>query len=218
MEELFSEIYGYEEVKELFRLSLKSEKPIHVLLVGEPASGKTLFLMALERLPMKVKYYLGGQTSKAGLTEILLRDKPQVLLIDELDKMNGDDTTALLSLMETGRVVRCKYNLWAEEQLNTRVYGACNTTKGLLPELLSRFLVVEFKPYSRQEFIEVSKHVLKVREGLTDEEAETIASLLADHTHDVRDAVKLARLYKAGGDVHKLARLFFRKSNQKTLL
>jgi len=217
---LFSEIYGHEDVKELLTLSLKSKKPIHILMQGPPASGKTLFMLALERLPLKIKYYLGGQTSKAGLTEILLREKPDILLIDEIDKMNGKDYDSLLSVMETGRVVRCKYHLWAEEQLNMKVYGACNTTDGIPQELLSRFLLIEFKPYSRQEFIDTSKHILKHREELTEQEAEMIAQLLADSTRDVRDAIKLARLYKAGGDPIKLAKLFFRKKNttQKTLL
>jgi len=217
-DEIFSEVYGHDEVKELFRLSLKSEKPIHILLVGPPASGKTLFLMALERLPLKVKYYVGSNTSKAGLTEVLLREKPDVLLLDEIEKMKGDDFSALLSLMETGRVVRCKYRLWNEEQLNTKVYGACNRTDRMPPELLSRFLVVEFKPYSREEFIQVARHVLIVREGLAEDEAELIADLLADSTRDVRDAVKAARLYRVGARIDLIKRFFRRRSShQRTL-
>lgn len=224
--EMFGEIYGHGEVKELFTLSLRSEKPIHILLCGPPASGKTLFLMALLRLP-KSKYYLGGQTSKAGLTEILLREKPDYLIIDEspvwgatqldrqIDKMQGRDYDALLSLMETGRVVRCKSRLWADEQLATKVYGACNRTDRMPPELLSRFLVVEFKPYTREEFVRVSRHVLVVREGLSEEDAGRIAWLLADSSRDVRDCVKLARLYRSGGDPERLARLFFRRGENQ---
>jgi Holliday junction DNA helicase RuvB len=212
--EMFREIYGHEEVKELFTLSLRSEKPIHILLCGPPASGKTLFLMALLRLP-GAKYYLGGQTSKAGLTEILLREKPDYLIIDEIDKMQGRDYDALLSLMETGRVVRCKSRLWADEQLATKVYGACNRTDRMPPELLSRFLVVEFKPYTREEFVRVSRHVLVVREGLSEEDAGRIAGLLADSSRDVRDCVKLARLYRSGGDPVRLARLFFRRGENQ---
>jgi Holliday junction DNA helicase RuvB len=216
-EDMFTEIYGHEDVKQLFTLSLKSEKPIHLLLYGPPASGKTLFLMALMRFP-KSRYYLGGQTSKAGLTEVLLREKPDIIVVDELDKMQGKDYDALLSLMETGKVVRCKMGLWADEQLNTRVYGACNYLDKIPLELLSRFLVVEFKPYSREEFIQVSRHVLKVREGLTEEEAGMIARMMADLSRDVRDSVKAARLYKAGAPLDMIKSLFNRGSrNQKRL-
>jgi Holliday junction DNA helicase RuvB len=216
VEDLFNEIYGCEDVKQLFQLSIRSVKPIHILLSGPPASGKTLFLMSLLKFPNS-KYYLGGQTSKAGLTEILLREKPEYLIIDELDKMNCKDYDALLSLMETGRVVRCKMRLWAEEQLNTKVYGACNYVEEIPQELLSRFLVVEFKEYSREEFINVSKHVLKVREGLSDEEAEAVSDMLADLTRDVRDSVKAGRLLKAGAPMEMIRKLFRRGLSQKTL-
>jgi hypothetical protein len=73
---------------------------------------------------------------------------------------------------------------------------------------------VEFKPYSREEFLKVAVHVLKVREGLSEEEAGLIAGLLADSTRDVRDAVKAARLYRAGASTDLLKR-FFAKGNSK---
>jgi Holliday junction DNA helicase RuvB len=216
-DELFSEIFGHDDVKQLFMYSLKSQKPIHILLQGPPASGKTLFLMALMRFP-KAKYYLGGQTSKAGLTEILLTEKPQIVIIDEIDKMMGKDYDALLSLMETGKVVRCKYKLWAEEQLNTKVYAACNVLDGIPPELLSRFLTVEFKPYTREQFIAVARHVLKVREELAENEAETIANLIADYSRDVRDAVKAGRLLKAGAPIELIKKLLTKRNQGQTKL
>jgi Holliday junction DNA helicase RuvB len=217
-EDLFREIYGHEDVKQLFYISMKSEKPIHLLLNGPPSSGKTLFLMSLLKLP-KSRYYLGGQTSKAGLTEILLKEKIEYLILDEIDKMNGRDYDALLSLMETGRVVRCKFKMWDEGQLNTRVYAACNYVERIPLELLSRFLIIDFKPYTREEFIAVSKHVLKVREGLTEEEAETVANLLADRSRDVRDSIKAGRLLKAGAQLDMIKKIFNKKNQtQKTLL
>jgi Holliday junction DNA helicase RuvB len=215
-EDLFAEIYGYEDVKQLFALSIKSEKPIHILLCGCPASGKTLFLMSLMKLPNS-RYYLGGQTSKAGLTEVLLKEKPEYLILDELDKMASHDYDALLSLMETGKVVRCKMRAFGDEQLNTKVYGACNRLDRIPPELLSRFLVVEFKPYTPEEFINVSKHVLKVREGLTEEDADKIAKILVDSTRDVRDSVKAGRLLKSGASIEFIEKFFKRNSKQKTL-
>ena len=43
--DLFDNIIGYEDIKKLFFLSFESQKPIHVLLVGPPASAKTLFML-----------------------------------------------------------------------------------------------------------------------------------------------------------------------------
>ena len=41
--QLFDNIVGYDDIKTLFNLSFSSEKPVHILLVGPPASAKTLF-------------------------------------------------------------------------------------------------------------------------------------------------------------------------------
>jgi Holliday junction DNA helicase RuvB len=43
-EQLFDGIIGYNDVKRLFNLSFSSEKPVHILLVGPPASAKTFFM------------------------------------------------------------------------------------------------------------------------------------------------------------------------------
>ena len=48
-EDLFDDIIGHEEVKELLCASLLAEKPVHVLLAGPPALAKTLFLWDIER-------------------------------------------------------------------------------------------------------------------------------------------------------------------------
>ena len=42
-DDLFSDIIGHEEVKELLTATLLAEKPVHVLLTGPPALAKTLF-------------------------------------------------------------------------------------------------------------------------------------------------------------------------------
>ncbi len=61
--ELFDNIVGYNDVKKLFNLSLSSERPVHILLVGPPASAKTLFM--LECIKLERSYFmLGSQSNK----------------------------------------------------------------------------------------------------------------------------------------------------------
>ena len=48
---------------------------------------------------------MGSATSKAGLWNSVAEREPQILLIDELDKMSATDTAVLLSLMEGGGLV-----------------------------------------------------------------------------------------------------------------
>ena len=41
---LFDSIVGFDDVKELFDMSIRAAKPVHLLLVGPPASAKSLFM------------------------------------------------------------------------------------------------------------------------------------------------------------------------------
>jgi len=192
---VFEDIIGHGEVKELLRASLLAEKPVHVLLAGPPALAKTLFLWDIERISgEKAIWLVGSATSKAGLWDLAAERQPQVLLIDELDKMNAADTAALLAMMEGGRMVRVKkgrklnlsYPLW--------VIAATNRLARLSPELCSRFAIRKLNPYGRSDFLTVVKGVLVKRENVSHELAEEIAQRLDGRTQDVRDAVRIARL------------------------
>ncbi len=58
-ENLFEDIIGHDEVKELLRACLLAEKPVHVLLAGPPALAKTLFLWDIERAGGEKAIWLG---------------------------------------------------------------------------------------------------------------------------------------------------------------
>jgi hypothetical protein len=47
---LFDDIYGYDDIKRLFRMALESTYATSILLSGPPASAKTLFLLCLMKL------------------------------------------------------------------------------------------------------------------------------------------------------------------------
>ena len=47
---LFDDIVGFGEVKSLFEMAIKAERPVHLLLCGPPSSGKSLFMTSLTRL------------------------------------------------------------------------------------------------------------------------------------------------------------------------
>jgi len=94
---IFDSIIGYNDVKELFRKSILSKKQTHILLIGPPASAKSLFLLECDKI--KNSYYiLGGTTSKAGMAGMLFDIRPNYLLVDELEKMKWSDYSVLLTL------------------------------------------------------------------------------------------------------------------------
>jgi len=204
---MFDTVVGYDDVKQVFLMSLKAEKPTHILLCGPPSSCKTVMLLEIARLK-DAFYLLGGSTTKVGLIDQLFNLQPRYVLLDEADKMGKEDYTALLSLMETGIVKEVKHDKTREMMLNARVYAACNVERSLPPELLSRFhFKLHFKPYAKEEFVEVSRRVLMRREGLDEELATYIAEGVAKMSRDVRDCVGIARMSRTKEDVDFLIKL-----------
>jgi Holliday junction DNA helicase RuvB len=192
---LFGDIIGHDEVKDLLLACLLAEKPVHVLLAGPPALAKSLFLWDIEQAAGERAIWLvGSATSKAGLWDLVAERQPQIILIDELDKMNAADTAALLSIMEGGRLVRAKKGRELDLSNPLRVIAASNRVQILSPELRSRFAIRKLAAYSRSDYLTVVRGVLVSRENLKPELANEIAHCLDGLSQDVRDAVRVARL------------------------
>src|SRR5215472_16233391 len=133
---LFGEIIGYDHIKRLFRMVLEAESAIYILLVGPPASAKTMFLTSLMQL--KNSYFSDGANStKAGMIDYVLEKRPRYLLIDEIDKMSSKDHIFLLNLMETGIISKTKYGKTRSAQIKTSVIATSNI-KRLSAPLQSR--------------------------------------------------------------------------------
>jgi holliday junction DNA helicase RuvB len=128
---LFEEIIGYDHIKRLFRMALDSESAVHILLEGPPASAKTMFLTSLMHQLRNSYFADGGSSSKAGMMDYLLTNKPRYLLVDEIDKMSSKYQVFLLNLMETGIVSETKYGKTRSAQMKTSVFATSNNIKKL---------------------------------------------------------------------------------------
>jgi len=196
IEDLFADIVGHDRVKMLLTFALKADGPVHVLLVGPPGVAKTLMLQDIGSLPGG-QWYAGSTTTKAGLVSLLLSERPQYLVIDEIDKMALVDTTPLLNLMETGMVTRLQHGRRDRVQMTTRVFAGANDMRRIearSPALLSRFAVCNIPPYTTGQFIHVASKVLVRRYSLGPETAEHIASEVVKYSTDLRDAVRVAKM------------------------
>lgn len=204
-EPLFESIVGYSDVKRLFQLSLSSEKPVHILLVGPPASAKTLFMIECMRLERSY-FTLGSHSTKSGMIDYLFDKRPRYLIVDEIEHMPMKDQTGLLSLMETGILAETKFQKTRNTHLKTWVFATSNATDRMLTPLLSRFVVLHFKQYSFGSFREVSAHILG-REGVTPDVAAAIAEAVWTKlkSKDIRDCIKIGRLAKTKEDVEWIA-------------
>jgi len=206
-EDLFEIIEGYEDLKLFLKMSLKAEEPVHALLVGPPGTAKSMFLMELERL--EGSYFVtAGTMTKVGLRDIIFDGLPKILLIDELDKLaDPKDVSALLTWMESGRIIIAKHGLHEERRGRGWVYAACNATKGLPPELLDRFQVFHIKPYTPEQYVRVVTGYLTKRMGVEAGLARYIAQQTQRFTVSVRQAVRIAKLAKTREDVDTITRI-----------
>jgi Holliday junction resolvasome RuvABC ATP-dependent DNA helicase subunit len=204
-DQLFNNIVGYNDVKKLFRMSFSAEKPVHILLVGPPASAKTLFMLDCIKLERSF-FTLGSHSTKSGMIDYLFKQRPRYLIVDEIEHMPMKDQTALLSLMETGIIAETKYQKTRNTQMKTWVFATSNGTERMLTPLLSRFIVLHFKQYRYENFRDIAVHIL-AQEGISSE----IASASADavwrkmRSKDIRDCMKIGRLAKIKEDVDWIA-------------
>jgi Holliday junction DNA helicase RuvB len=191
----FEEIIGHSDIKRIFSRAILSKNPVNLLLLGKPASAKTMFLTEIMRSFKQSLFVVGSNTTKAGLVNQLFEKEPKYLLIDELDKMSGNDQVSLLNLMETELISETKFNKTRQMELTSWVFATANSRQKIIEPLLSRFFVVEIPEYTFEEFKEIAVARLR-KENVDKILAVTIAKKVWNElgSSDIRDVVKVARL------------------------
>ncbi len=163
-------IYGHEKVKEAIVLQLfggvKKNLPgkatvrgnVHVLLVGDPGVAKSQILMAVNKIAPKAIYVAGKTSSGVGLTASAVKDdfgeggwtlKAGALVlasgglscIDEFDKMDKEDRSAMHEAMEQQMVSIAKAGIVTRFRTETSILAAANPK-------LSRF--DPYEPFIKQ--------------------------------------------------------------------
>jgi hypothetical protein len=92
---LFDCIIGYDDLKDEIMFTLREGRKSHYLMIGPPATAKSLFLMELGSLSGTYPA-IGSRVSGAGLTDAFFNYQPRILLLDEIDKIPMDATAVLL--------------------------------------------------------------------------------------------------------------------------
>lgn len=217
-ESVFDDVVGYATVKKTLIMALRARKPVHVLLVGPPGYGKSLFLDSvydyLSTTNQCVNRVEGGKslTTSLGIIEAVLQmppDTPCVLIIDELDKLALRELDALYRLMESGEIIITKHNTLVREKRNVWVIAAANDISRIRkyrPAILSRFMVIRIKSLDEEGYKRVVAGILVKRENIEPELAEYIAEKLAPITRDPREAIRIARMSYSKEDVDWLVR------------
>jgi MoxR-like ATPase len=190
---LFADVEGHGGVKRLLELAARAQKPVSVLLVGPPGTGKTQMLLDLAKLP-GTAYATGASISTAGIRQFLdEHPKASTLIIDDLHLAKSGDLDALYGLLQSGVLPSLKQGQQQIIRRDLRVFAAANTLENLPEPLVSRFVIQRIAPYSRERFLGVAAAAAR-REGVSPARAQAIASAVSTRSHDPRDAVQVARL------------------------
>jgi len=147
-------IFGHEVVKEAVTLQMfggvkkeiakqKFRGNIHILLVGDPSTGKSKILEYANILAPKSIYVAGKTVSGAGLTVSAVKDEygeggwtlkagaiilasGGIAMIDEFDKIGADDRSSLHEAMAQATVSVSKAGLYSKFRADTSVLAAAN--------------------------------------------------------------------------------------------
>ncbi len=148
-------IYGHEVVKEAIALQLfggiKKILPgdnrirgnVHILLVGEPGMAKSMLLQAVDKIATKSVYTAGRTTTGAGLSATAVKDEfgeggwtlkagalvlasGGICMVDELDKMDPTDRSALHESMEQECISVAKAGIVTRFKTETSILAAAN--------------------------------------------------------------------------------------------
>lgn len=209
--DIFAPLVGFDDIKETILRSLRAERPVHILLISPPATAaKSTFLMELERIRGATFLSLGSAATRVGLRDVIA-EAPKLLLLDEIEKCaNPLDLSSLMTWMESGRVTITKHGEHRDIRGKGWVFAAANTKRGLSPELLSRFMIFNIPPYDRNQYVEVVRRVLTMREGASPELADYIAKRLAEESRDVRDGIRIIRLCRSKDEVDETMKIIRR--------
>lgn len=180
-------LLGLEEAKQAVTLQLFAKERMHVLLLGDPGTGKTDLLQASHELAEVSSMGLGSGTTGAGLSVAYTKGELQkgllplahtgICCIDELNLMKKDDRAALYNAMEKGFVTYDKGGKHEKIPADVRVLATANPKgdrfegedvdelREQLPfeaALLSRFhLVFLIRKPDKKEFLDITKKIVK---------------------------------------------------------
>ncbi|WP_336024218.1 minichromosome maintenance protein MCM [Halobellus salinisoli] len=153
-------IYGYEQEKLAMILQLfsgvtkhlpdgsRTRGDLHMLLIGDPGTGKSAMLQYIRNIAPRSVYTSGKGSSSAGLTAAAVRDDfgdgqqwtleagalvladKGIAAVDELDKMRSEDRSAMHEALEQQSISVSKAGINATLKSRCSLLGAANPKYG----------------------------------------------------------------------------------------
>jgi replication-associated recombination protein RarA len=202
-EAIFRDIEGYNDIKKLMMRCIVSSEPTHVILDGPPASGKTIYLLSMEKELDKAYFVDCANATGPGMVDYLLSHDVRYLLLDEVEKMSKKDQNVLLNLMETGMLRSTKAKKTYEKKMNVSIFATTNNIDSLSKPFRSRFLEFSLPQYTWEEFNKLSVKLLGQRYGHSPELSQKVANAVWNtmKSKDCRDILQVGNISRNVSDV-----------------
>ena len=200
----FNEVIGQTAIKrQLYRALLRDNRLINILLIGAPATSKTLFMKIIEKKCNGVVFYDASTgSSGAGLIELIRRNPTmKILIIDEMAEMKKNDIEVFRGLANDGRISKALKTEFINLKLtNLKIFATTNNPTKLSKPIKSRFQIYLIDPYTDSEFIEVIKFCLKKQHIIKDETLinELAHAMVKFKIKNVRNALACCSLIHEG--------------------
>ncbi|KAI9346991.1 MCM2/3/5 family-domain-containing protein [Obelidium mucronatum] len=230
------EIYGHEDVKKALLLLLvgghskvtgdgmKIRGDLNICLMGDPGVAKSQLLKYISKIAPRSVYTTGRGSSGVGLTASVMRDPVTeemvleggalvladngIACIDEFDKMDENDRTAIHEVMEQQTISISKAGITTTLNARTSILAAANPQHGrynvkykptdninLPAALLSRFdllFLILDKP-DLEDDLRLASHVTYVHQNNRHQQRPSDAALV--ELHVLRHYISVARMY-----------------------
>ncbi|MBI2672669.1 helix-turn-helix domain-containing protein, partial [Candidatus Woesearchaeota archaeon] len=190
-------------------------------------------LMFISKIAPKARYVSGKGTSAAGITATVVKDEflrgfaleagalvlanGGFLMLDEMDKMATEDTSALHEAMAQQRISISKANIQATLKCETTILAAANPKFGrfdpyqviasqinLPPALINRFdLIFPVRDLPNRELdSKIASHVLKLQKNPEDAKSDIPVPLMKKYISYARQKVKPVLTDEAVNEIH----------------
>jgi len=155
VDSLAPSMYGMDKIKEAITLQMfggvrhilpdgtRIRGDIHILLVGDPSTGKSQILKLVSRIIPRGKYVAGRGATAAGLTATVIKDEEfmggwvleagamvlankGIIAIDEFDKMSQQDQIAMHEALEQQTISIAKASIIATLPAQVSVLAGAN--------------------------------------------------------------------------------------------
>lgn len=151
-------IYGHDRIKEALLLQqmggvrkvrddgVVTRGDMHIMIIGDPGGGKSQMLKRIMKIAPKSRYVSGKGVSGAGLSAAVVKDEflqgwtleagalvlanKGTLCVDELDKMDKEDSSSMHEALEQQTITISKANIQAVLRCETTVLAAANPKYG----------------------------------------------------------------------------------------